>query len=47
MWLVQVAQFNMHYILSIIAVLWITQVVNFLLRYRLNVLVYYQDTPWD
>ncbi|MCD8524259.1 MAG: rhomboid family intramembrane serine protease [Gammaproteobacteria bacterium] len=37
MWLVQVAQFNMHYILSIIAVLWITQVVNFLLRYRLNV----------
>ena len=37
MWLVEVAQFNMHYILSIIAVLWIIQIMNVLVRYRLNV----------
>lgn len=36
-WLVQVAQFNMHYILIFIAALWLIQVVNFTLGYRLNV----------
>jgi len=36
-WLVHVAQFNMHYVLTFIAVLWIIQCVNFALSYRLNV----------
>lgn len=35
-WLVAVAQFNMHYVLTIIAVLWAIQCVNFVLGYRLN-----------
>ncbi len=37
-WLVQVAQFHMHYVLSILAVLWIIQCINFILGYRLNTL---------
>lgn len=36
-WLVHVAQLNMHYVLSILAVLWIIHGVNFILHYRLNV----------
>ncbi len=37
-WLVGVAQFNMHYVLTIIAALWVIQCVNFALGYRLNAL---------
>ena len=37
-WLVGVAQFNMHYVLTIIAALWVIQCVNFVLGYRLNAL---------
>ena len=37
-WLVGVAQFNMHYVLTIIAALWVIQCVNFTLGYRLNAL---------
>lgn len=37
-WLVSVAQFNMHYVLTIIAALWVIQCVNFALGYRLNAL---------
>lgn len=36
--LVGVAQFNMHYVLTLIAALWIIQCVNFILGYRLNAL---------
>lgn len=35
-WLIGVAQFNMHYVLTIIAALWVIQCVNFILGYRLN-----------
>ena len=37
-WLVGVAQFNMHYVLSGLAVLWLIQCINFVLHYRLNAL---------
>jgi membrane associated rhomboid family serine protease len=37
-WLMYVVQFNMHYVLTIIAGLWIIQCINFALGYRLNAL---------
>lgn len=36
-WLVSVTQYNLHYVLWILAALWIIQCVNFLVNYRLNV----------
>lgn len=36
-WLVSVTQYNLHYVLLILATLWIIQCVNFLLNYKLNV----------
>lgn len=44
-WLVGVAQFNMHYVLTIIAALWVIQCVNFVLGYRLNALGILPRTP--
>lgn len=45
-WLVQVAQFNMHYVFSAIALLWVIQCVNFALGYRLNVFGILPRTPF-